>query len=258
MKDYIVAIPARYASTRFPGKPLVLVGGIPMIKRVCMQALKSNAKSVVACVDDQRVAKVLENMDGTCVCMTSKDCACGTDRIASMIKTMNIDPETVIVNVQGDEPLINPEHIEQVASLLESSGCDMATLCFEIDNVKDVFDPNCVKVVFDRNSKALYFSRAPIPYERDNFRNKEITDISELMHKHYHHIGIYAYKAKTVLSYAAMAQSSLEVSESLEQLRLMQHGYTIAVAPTLNPPETGVDTQEDLDRINAILDLKNS
>lgn len=254
MKDYIVAIPARYASTRFPGKPLVLVGGIPMIKRVCMQALKSNAKSVVACVDDQRVADVLLNMEGTNVCMTSKDCACGTDRIASMIKTMNIDPETVIVNVQGDEPLINPEHIEQVASLLESSSCDMATLCFQIDNVKDVFDPNCVKVVFDKNYKALYFSRAPIPYERDNFKNKEISDISELMHKHYHHIGIYAYKAKTVLNYASMAQSSLELAESLEQLRLMEFCFSIAVAPTKNPPETGVDTQEDLDRINAILD----
>lgn len=151
--EYIVAIPARYASTRFPGKPLVLVGGIPMIKRVCMQALKSDAKMVVACIDDERVESVLEGMDKVRVCMTSTDCNCGTDRLAQMIEKMQIDPETIIVNVQGDEPLINPEHIKQVATLLESSKADMSTLCFKIDNVKDVFDPNCVKVVFDKTVK---------------------------------------------------------------------------------------------------------
>lgn len=253
--EYIVAIPARYASTRFPGKPLVLVGGIPMIKRVCMQALKSDAKMVVACIDDERVESVLEGMDKVRVCMTSTDCNCGTDRLAQMIEKMQIDPETIIVNVQGDEPLINPEHIKQVATLLESSKADMSTLCFKIDNVKDVFDPNCVKVVFDKNGKALFFSRAPIPYERDNFKQKDITS---LCFDHYHHIGIYAYKAGTVLKYSKMAQTTLEKSESLEQLRLMENGMSIAVGVALNPPETGVDTKEDLERINKILENQNS
>ena len=162
-----------------------------------------------------------------------------------MIEKLNIAPETVIVNVQGDEPLINPEHIKQVANLLQTSGCDMATLCFRIDNIKDVFDPNCVKVVFDKDHKALYFSRAPIPYERDNFKKECIDDLE---FDHYHHIGI--------LKYSKMAQTTLEKAESLEQLRLMENGMSIAVDVTLNPPETGVDTQEDLDRINKILEGK--
>ena len=253
MSNYIVAIPARYASTRFPGKPLVLVGGIPMIKRVCMQALKSDAKEVVACIDDERVESALDGMDKVKVCMTSQDCKCGTDRLAQMIENLNIDENTIIVNVQGDEPLINPEHIRQVAQLLEDSNADMSTLCFKIDNVKDVFDPNSVKVVFDKNNMAMYFSRAPIPYERENFRNK---DISSLEFEHYHHIGIYAYRAKTVLNYSKMPQVTLEKCESLEQLRLLQNGMSIVVGVTENPPETGVDTPEDLERINNI--LKNS
>ena len=250
MQDYIVAIPSRFASTRFPGKPLVLVGGIPMVKRVCMQALKSKAKQVIACVDDERVSAVLNGMDKVQVCMTSTDCNCGTDRLAQMIKKLNIDENTVIVNVQGDEPLIDPKHIDQVAKLLEDTKADMATLCFEIDNVKDVFDLNCVKVVFDKNQKAIYFSRAPIPYERDNFK---LGNVQELKHKHYHHVGIYAYKAKTVLEYATMSQTSLEIAESLEQLRLMENGKSIAVGICTEPPKTGVDTKEDLDRINAYL-----
>lgn len=250
MSDYIVAIPARYASTRFPGKPLVLVGGIPMIKRVCMQALKSEAKEVIACIDDERVNGVLEGLDKVKVCMTPNDCNCGTDRLAFMVEKMGITDDTTIVNVQGDEPLINPDHIKQVAKLLEDTKTDMSTLCFKIDNVKDVFDPNCVKVVFDKNNKALYFSRAPIPYERDNFK-KECID--ELDFDHYHHVGIYAYKAGTIKKYAKMPQTSLEKAESLEQLRLMENGMTISVGVALNPPETGVDTPEDLERINKIL-----
>ncbi len=250
MTDYIVAIPARFASTRFPGKPLVLVGGVPMIKRVCMQALKSDASKVVACIDDEKVSEVLSGMDKVEVCMTSSDCKCGTDRLAQMIEKMNIDLDTTVVNVQGDEPLINPEHIRQVAELLSSSKADMATLCFKIDNVEDVFDPNCVKVVFDKNKNALYFSRAPIPYERDNFKAK---DVSELKFDHYHHIGIYAYKAGTVLKYSKMEQTELEKGESLEQLRLLENCMSIAVDVTSNPPETGVDTPEDLERINRIL-----
>ena len=253
MSEYIVAIPARYASTRFPGTPLVLVGGIPMIKRVCMQALQSDAKEVIACIDDERVKSAVDGLEHVKVCMTSENCKCGTDRLAEMVEKMNINENTIIVNVQGDEPLINPDHIKQVAELLESTGSDMATLCFKIDNVHDVFDPNCVKVVFDKNNRAIYFSRAPIPYERDNFRNKDIDDVNALNFEHYHHIGIYAYRAGTILKYSKMPQTKLEIAESLEQLRLMENGMSIAVGVTLNPPETGIDTPEDLERINNLL-----
>lgn len=251
MSEYIVAVPARFASTRFPGKPLALVGGVPMIKRVCAQALKSDASMVVACIDDERVEKALEGMDRVKICMTSTDCSCGTDRLAQMIEKMQISEDTVVVNVQGDEPLINPEHIKQVAALLLSSSCDMATLCFKIDNIEDVFDPNCVKVVFDKSNRALYFSRAPIPYERDNFKKGDITALD---HEHYHHVGIYAYRAGTILKYSKMPQSSLEKAESLEQLRLMQNGMSVAVGVCAQPPETGVDTKEDLERINRLLE----
>lgn len=167
---FIVAIPSRYSSTRLPGKPLCLINGIPMVECVCQQALKSNASQIVVCIDDSRVEATLKNTPVS-ICYTSKEARSGTERIAEMINKVNIDPETVIVNVQGDEPLIEPEHINSVVELLESSGADMATLCARITDIKDVFDPNCVKVVMDRNNFALYFSRAPIPYERENFRN---------------------------------------------------------------------------------------
>lgn len=254
MADYIVAIPARYASTRLPGKPLADIDGEPMIKRVCQQALKAHGSKVVACVDDERVREVLEDVDVT-VCMTSLNCKCGTDRIAEMISTLKIPDDTVVVNVQGDEPLINPGNIDQVAQLLLDTGADMATLCSEITQIRDVFDPNCVKVVFDKNSRALYFSRAPIPYERGNFA--DYSKVSELMYPHYHHIGIYAYKAGTVTRYSAMEQPDLEKCESLEQLRLMHNGYSIAVGVTSVPPEAGVDTREDLIRVNEILKARH-
>ncbi len=249
MSEYIIAIPARYASSRLPGKPLADVGGMPMIKRVALQALSSKASRVIICVDDERVANVLTDLNVE-VCMTSKECKCGTDRIAEMIKNLSIPDDTVVVNIQGDEPLINPEHIDAVANLLIESKADMSTLAAKIDNIHDVFDPNCVKVVLDNNSMALYFSRAPIPYERDNFSKG---DISELKFPHYHHIGLYAYKAKTVVDYSAMSQTDLEVCESLEQLRLLQRGYKIAVSLTSRPPEIGVDTKDDLIRVNEIL-----
>lgn len=251
MSEYIVAIPARYASTRLPGKPLVDVGGMPMIRRVCLQALKSGAAKVIACLDDERVRAALDGCKAE-ICMTSPDCKCGTDRIAEMIKAMEISPELTIVNIQGDEPLINPEHIDQVAKLLLESGADMATLCAEITNLQDVFDPNCVKVVMDNRGMALYFSRAPIPYERDNFKVGQ-DKVKKLQFKHYHHIGIYAYKAATVLKYAVMPQPEVEKCENLEQLRLLDQGMKIAVGITASPPEAGVDTLEDLQRVNAIL-----
>ena len=252
MADYVVAIPARYASTRLPGKPLASVGGEPMIKVVCKQALQSQASRVIACVDDERVYEVLQGC-GAEICMTSKDCRCGTDRIAQMLEKTKMPADTVVVNVQGDEPLINPGHIDEVAKLLISSGADMATLCSKIEKIADVFDPNCVKVVMDKNGTALYFSRAPIPYERYNFGKGEV---KKLQYPHYHHIGIYAYRAGTVLDYTKREQAEIEKCESLEQLRLMHYGFKIAVGITATPPEIGVDTKEDLKRVNEILSGK--
>ncbi len=248
MTDYIVAIPSRLASTRLPNKPLLEVGGMPMIRRVCLQALKSSASLVVACVDDERTAACLEGLDGVEVCLTSPQAACGTDRIAEMIRKKALSDDTVIVNIQGDEPLINPCHIDQVADLLLEKHADMSTLCFKIDNKKDVFDPNCVKVVFDNQGFALYFSRAPIPFERDNF-----TKGKDPAYPHYHHVGIYCYRAGTVLKFSAMPQQENELAESLEQLRLLQNGLSIAVGVTADPPETGVDTPADLERVNRYL-----
>ncbi len=247
MSDFVVAIPARYASTRFPGKAVAQVGGVPMIKRVVLQALRSGAKKVYACVDDDRIARVLDGT-GACVVMTSTAAKSGTDRIAEMIKKEGLAADEVVVNVQGDEPLINPDHINKVAATLRENDADMATLCFEIDNDKDLFDPSCVKVVCNKKGMAMYFSRAPIPYERDNFMN----DLPSTF-KHYHHIGIYAYKAATILKFQQLPQSVTERAENLEQLRLLEEGMSIAVAKVADPPETGIDTPEDLERINKIL-----
>lgn len=246
--SYIVAIPSRLASTRLPNKPLALVGGVPLIRRVCMQALKSDAVRVIACVDDEKIAACLDGLEGAEVCMTSKDAKCGTDRIAEMIRSKGLNEDDIIVNIQGDEPLINPGHIDMAARLLVEKNADMSTLCFKIDNKADVFDPNCVKVVFNNQGYAMYFSRAPIPYERDNFKAG-----FDPAFPHYHHIGIYAYRAGTVLKFTAWEQQDNELAESLEQLRVLQHGLKIAVGVTLEHPETGVDTPEDLERVNQYL-----
>lgn len=248
MNKFIIAIPSRYSSTRLPGKPLVDVGGMPMIRRVCLQCLKASPKKVIVCVDDDRVADAIKGLDSVEVCMTSKEAKSGTDRIAQMISTLNLSPDTVIVNVQGDEPLIESCHIQQVAQLLESSKADMATLCSPIKNSKDLFDPSCVKVVMNKEGFAMYFSRAPIPYERDNFMHNKPATFT-----HYHHIGLYAYKAGTVTKFAQMSQTPAEAAESLEQLRLLENGMKIAVGVTENPPEAGVDTPDDLIRVNKIL-----
>ena len=247
MKDFIVAIPARLASTRLPSKPLVDIEGKSMIVRVCEQALKSAAKEVIVCVDDESVAQALADIDVK-VCMTSKDAKSGTDRIGQMIKTFALKPDTVIVNVQGDEPLINPMHINLVAQTLMDKHTTVGSLCAKIDNYADVFNPNMVKVVMDKDNIAMYFSRAPIPYERDYFKTNE----QKLYFNHYHHIGIYAYTAQAVLDFLSYDQSPNEQCEMLEQLRFMHYGHKIAMAIIDNPHLRGVDTLEDLEQVRAI------
>ena len=249
MEKYVVAIPARLGSTRLPNKAILDINGIPMIKRVCMQATKSNAFEVIACIDDKKIEDAIGSLDRVRVCMTDSNAKSGSDRIAMMIKKFNLDGDTIIVNVQGDEPLINPSHIDLVVKTLIDTKSDMATLCAKITNKDDVFDPNCVKVVLNNKSRALYFSRCPIPYERDNFSKNDLITAD-----HLHHIGIYAYRAKTVLDFASMEQTPLEKAESLEQLRMLENGYTIGVSITDTPPETGVDTVDDLERIRKIIE----
>ncbi len=252
--SYIVAIPARYASTRLAGKPLASVGGEPMICQVCKKALASEAQEVIACIDHEAVAQALAPLAADNprlkVCMTSQRPRSGTERIAEMLIAQSYPADTIVVNVQGDEPLITPEHIDEVAGLIASKQADMSTLCSPITEVRDVFDPNCVKVVFNQERMALYFSRAPIPYERDNFM---AGDVTELKFTHYHHIGIYGYRVRTILDYLQRAPAELEQAESLEQLRLLHYGMSIAVAITDRPPECGVDTAADLERVNQIL-----
>lgn len=254
--DYVVAIPARYASTRLAGKPLALVNGCPMIEMVCRKALESQAREVIACIDDERVEQALlplaQENSRLKICLTSQKPRSGTERIAEMISNLNLDPETIVVNVQGDEPLITKDHIDAVASLLVQSKADMSTLCAPISEIEDVFDPNCVKVVLDQKNFALYFSRTPIPYERDNFAQGK-GKVQKLEFTHYHHIGIYGYKAQTIIDYLKLAPADIERAESLEQLRLLHYGMKIVVAITERPPEAGVDTLKDLERVNAIL-----
>lgn len=254
--DYIVAIPARYASTRLAGKPLALIDGCPMIAMVCKKALQSNAKEVIACIDDERVEQALlplaQENPRLKICLTSQKPRSGTERIAEMIDILKLDPKTVVVNVQGDEPLITKDHIDDVANLLIQSQADMSTLCSPITKIEDVFDPNCVKVVMDQRNFALYFSRTPIPYERDNFA-QGVDSVNKLDFTHYRHIGIYGYKAQTIIDYLKLEPADIERAESLEQLRLLHYGMKIVVAKTDRPPETGVDTAKDLERVNAIV-----
>ena len=222
MSDYIVAIPARYASTRLAGKPLASVGGEPMICQVCKKALAAQAQAVIACIDHEAVAQALKPLAAENprlkVCMTSDKPRSGTERIAEMLRNEQYPTDTIVVNVQGE--------------------------------VADVFDPNCVKVVFNQDQMALYFSRAPIPYERDNFMKGSV---QQLEFTHYHHIGIYGYRVGTILDYLQRAPAAIEQAESLEQLRLLHYGMSIAVAITDRPPECGVDTAADLERVNKIL-----
>lgn len=255
MKDkqtsVIAVIPARYGSTRFPGKPLVLIKGRPMVQWVYERASRSRfINRVIVATDDHRIIQTVKSFGGEAV-LTSKDHPTGTDRIAEVIKDIACD---LIVNVQGDEPLIRPEMIDQAISpLVSDPSIPMGTLCRRIEDKKEIFDPNVVKVVSDENGFALYFSRAPIPWHRDAWQ--EIPDHQEagLQFSVYKHIGIYVYRRDFLLSYAAMQQTSLESIEKLEQLRAIERGYKIKVVPT-EYESFGVDIPEDLSKIQKFIE----
>lgn len=254
LQPFHVIIPARYASSRLFGKALADINGKPMLQHVYERALASNATSVTIATDDDRIAKAAENFNAK-VCMTSTEHSCGTSRIVEAIITLNFPDDAIIVNVQGDEPLIPPVIIQQVAeNLATRPNMQAATLCLPIENTKELFDPNVVKVVTDNFGAALYFSRAPIPWERDNFstKNNNLTDTT-LSSIHYRHIGIYAYRVGFLKKYATWLPCTLEESEKLEQLRILWNGCKIHVAVAKAVSPIGVDNLEDLEKVREIL-----
>lgn len=247
--DFVVAIPARYASTRLPGKPLLDIGGRPMIAHVVERALQAGAREVVVATDDARIAAAVSDL-GIAVCMTDPGHASGTDRLAECAGQRGWADDQIVVNLQGDEPLAPSAAIRAVAALLDQGQAPMATLAAAFSDTATLFDPNCVKVVFDAGGRALMFSRAPLPWHRDRFARDRT---SGLPCPAFRHIGMYAYRVGALKAFAAMPRSELEEIEALEQLRVLQAGWTILVAPTPVPVPAGVDTAEDLKRVRALL-----
>lgn len=246
-----VVIPARYASTRLPGKPLADIGGQPMVLRVVERALLAGAESVVVATDDIRVLEAVEAA-GYQALMTSPHHQSGTERLVEIAETLNWADDTLVVNVQGDEPLIDPALIREAArQLMLHNDAVMATLAHPIHDHADFINPNVVKVVTDEAGYALYFSRAPIPWPREAFGAQQAMprELGALRH-----IGLYAYRAGFLRTYAGLISSPPERYEMLEQLRVLWHGYRISLGITPIAPAPGVDTPEDLARIRALFD----
>nr|WP_150299331.1 3-deoxy-manno-octulosonate cytidylyltransferase [Pseudomonas profundi] len=248
---YHVIIPARYASTRLPGKPLQDIAGKPMIEHVWNQARKSQAESVTVATDDQRIADACRGF-GADVIMTRADHPSGTDRLQEVVTQLGLDDNACVVNVQGDEPLVPPALIDQVAgNLLQFPEASIATLSEPLTDIDTLFNPNAVKVVTDNRGFALYFSRAPIPWCRDQFANKPQALPEGVPFQR--HIGLYAYKVSFLHDYVGWPASPLETAEALEQLRALWFGCRIHVAEACEIPPAGVDTAADLDRVRAVL-----
>ena len=246
--DFVVAIPARYAASRLPGKPLRLLAGEPLVLHVARRALAAGASEVWVAADDQRIAEALAG-SGVRVAMTSTSHPSGTDRLAECARIAGWSDDTIVVNLQGDEPFAPVEGISAVATLLRDSSAEMATLAAPITDAETLFDPNAVKLVQAASGDALYFSRAPLPWPRDAFM-RDRGQLPEGGHW-LRHIGIYAYRAGFLQRFAAMPPGRLEQIESLEQLRVLEAGFRIAAMQTPAPFPPGVDTPEDLARAEA-------
>ena len=248
--SFTVIIPARYASSRLPRKPLADIAGKPMIQHVWEKAQQAGANRVIIATDHEEIEQVAKTF-GAEVCMTSTKHNSGTERLAEVIEKMAITDDEIIVNVQGDEPLIPPVIIQQVAQNLAENQVNMATLAVKLETKEELFNPNCVKVVTDQKGMALYFSRAAIPFARDHFADCD--DAFVASQPYLRHIGIYAYRAKFVNQYIRWQPTVLEKLESLEQLRALWYGEKIHVELAKEAPQVGVDTLEDLERVRAIL-----
>jgi len=243
MLAFHVVIPARFSSTRLPGKPLLLIGGKPMVVRVAEQAAQSGAQQIWIATDHQPIMAAMHE-HGFKACMTKTEHVSGTDRIAEVVAQQDWPDKTIVVNVQGDEPLIPPQLIRAVARHLhDHPECAMATACHPIHDEAAMLNPNIVKAVLDNQGNALYFSRAPIPYPRDAFANNTPLPANLTVLRH---IGIYAYRASFLRAYSRLAPAAIEQIESLEQLRALWHGYKIGVTITQDTPPAGVDTEADL------------
>ena len=242
---FTVLVPARLASTRLPGKPLADIGGLPMVVRVAQRAAQSGAARVVVAADAAAIVEACAQ-HGVEAILTRSDHATGSDRLAEACERLGLDGDDAVVNVQGDEPLIDPALIANCAALLAGQpDCVMATAAHAIDALADFANPNVVKVVLDARSRALYFSRAPIPHQRDG--KQPLPELPALRH-----IGLYAYRAGFLRRFPALEASPLEAIEALEQLRVLWHGERIAVHVSQLRPGPGVDTPQDLERVRAL------
>lgn len=251
--SFYVVIPARYASTRLPAKPLKEIAGKPMIQHVYERACESAAAQVIIATDDARIEAVAKSF-GARVCMTSAAHNSGTDRLQEVTAQLGLKPEDIVVNVQGDEPLIPPAVINQVAAnLATNTYASVATLSEPIHSLDDFRNPNIVKAVADQTGKALFFSRAPIPWPRDHFAKGDINHLPDDFPAQ-RHIGIYAYRVALLNRFITWPQAQLEQIESLEQLRVLANGEAIHIAEACAAVPGGVDTEADLLRVKAILE----
>jgi 3-deoxy-manno-octulosonate cytidylyltransferase (CMP-KDO synthetase) len=248
VSGFVVVIPSRYASTRLPGKPLLEINGKPMIQHVYDRGVESGATEVIIATDDERIAAAAKAFGAT-VCMTRPDHESGTERIAEVAGILDWDDAQVVVNLQGDEPSMPAALINECATLLADASADIATLASPFRSREDFESPNCVKVIRDENDHAIYFSRAAIPYQRDESQ----CDLA--LRTALHHHGIYAYRCGVLRRFVAAEASALEIAEQLEQLRALSLGMTIVVGVPSTRPGVGVDTAADLQR--AADDLKS-
>jgi 3-deoxy-manno-octulosonate cytidylyltransferase (CMP-KDO synthetase) len=261
--DFIALIPARLASSRLPEKPLADVAGLPMVVRVARQAAASGARRVVVCADDARILAACQQ-HGVEAILTAREHGSGTDRLSEAVLKLALAPTAIVVNVQGDEPLIAPEAIRAVAELLQARPeCDIATAAHPLDHPQELFDPNVVKVVTDASGLALLFSRAPIPWSREHFGSAfcggaaaidpAVIDRLPGELRPLRHVGLYAYRAAFLQRFRQMSPAPIELAEKLEQLRALWHGSRIAVLRLHCALPPGVDTPVDLERVRAIL-----
>ncbi|HMI76719.1 MAG TPA: 3-deoxy-manno-octulosonate cytidylyltransferase [Steroidobacteraceae bacterium] len=244
-----VIIPARFGSVRLPGKPLAMMGERPLIQWVWQSAVASGAASVLIATDDERIRAAAGKFGADCL-MTSAQHASGTDRIAEAVRAREFAADDIVVNLQGDEPAMPAEVIAKVAGALRDVALsDMATAVAPIESLREFLDPNCVKALRAADGRALYFSRAPVPWPRDNVVAGEPASFAGA----WRHIGIYAYRVRSLLQFAAWPPTALETTEKLEQLRALEHGMHIHLVTLAHSPPAGVDTPEDLERVRAAL-----
>jgi 3-deoxy-manno-octulosonate cytidylyltransferase (CMP-KDO synthetase) len=244
-----VIIPARFASTRLPGKPLLQIGARPLIQWVWQSAVDSGAASVLVATDDERIRAAALKFGADCV-MTSVNHVSGTDRVAETVRAKGFAADDIVVNLQGDEPMMPADVVAGVAQgLRDVEGSELSTAVAPVQSLREFLDPNCVKALRARDGRALYFSRAPVPWPRDSIAAERPVSF----HGAWRHIGIYAYRVRSLLRLAAWPPTPLEMTEKLEQLRALEHGMHIHLVALAQSPPPGVDTPEDLERVRVLL-----